>query len=213
MRSVSKATRSPASMMRDEHSWNQGLVRGPEDSSRVSIHSPPRAMLPRCSSAQSSFSEMPGFSAACISAMAASQATIERRMAEDLVGRLDQPRVFHDRLAIADGDAEPGEFGDAFRVDVVDRDAAVAAAMLAHQIGDAGGPARDAPVRQLAAIEIYPRHRRAHFVDDAGMVGKVLAGEIVEQHDRTFGRDEAVARRVVRDPELHVGRSRSRSGC
>ena len=129
-------------MMRDEHSWNHGLVRGPDDSSRVSIHSPPRAMLPRCSSAHSSFSEMPGFSAASISPIAASQATIARRMAEDLVGRFDQPRVFHHRLAIADGNAEPGEFGDAFGIEVVDGDAAVAAAMLADEIGDAGRPAR-----------------------------------------------------------------------
>ena len=59
--------------------------------------------------------------------------------------------------------------------------------------------------RQFAAVEIHPRHRRPHLVDDAGMVRQVLAGEIVEQHDRPFGRDEAVAGRVVRDPELHVG--------
>ena len=38
------------------------------------------------------------------------------------------------------------------------------------------------------------------------MVGQVLAGEIVEEHDRAFCGDEAVAGRIVRDPELHVGR-------
>ena len=73
---------------------------------------------------------MPGFSAASISPIAASQATIARRMAQDLVRRFDQPRVLHHRLAIADRDAEPGELGDAFRVEMVDGDAAVAAAML-----------------------------------------------------------------------------------
>ena len=73
-----------------------------------------------------------------------------------LVGRFDQPGVFHHRLAIADGDAETGELGHAFRIEMVDRDAAVAAAMFAHEIGDAGRPARDAPVRQFAAVEINP---------------------------------------------------------
>ena len=47
IRSVSNATRSPASITRAEHSWNQGFVRGPDVSSRVSIHSPPRRMFGR----------------------------------------------------------------------------------------------------------------------------------------------------------------------
>ena len=38
------------------------------------------------------------------------------------------------------------------------------------------------------------------------MVGKMLAMVIVEEDDRPVGRDETVARRVVRHPKLHVGR-------
>ena len=125
--------------------------------------------------------------------------------AQDLVRRLDEAGILHHRLAIADGNAEPGEFGDALGIEMVDGDAAVAAAVLPDQIGDAGRPALDAPVAQFAAIEIDPRHGRPHLVDHAGMIGQVLAGEIVEQHDRPFGGDEAVAGRVVRDPQLHVG--------
>ena len=41
-------------------SWNQGLVRGPDVHSRVSIHSPPLRMFSWCSSAQISSSVRPG---------------------------------------------------------------------------------------------------------------------------------------------------------
>jgi len=69
---VSKLTSSPARMTRSPHSWNHGLVRPPELSSRVSIHSPPSAMLVWCRIAHSSFSVMPGRSASRIRAMPAS---------------------------------------------------------------------------------------------------------------------------------------------
>ena len=71
--------------------------------------------------------------------------------AEDLVGRLDEAGILHDRLAIADRNAEPGELGDAFRVQMVDGDAAVAAAMRVNEIGDGRSPALDTLVRQFAA--------------------------------------------------------------
>ena len=132
--------------------------------------------------------------------------------AKDLVRRFDEARILHHRFAIADGYAEACQLGHAFGIEVVDGDAAVAAAMLTHEVGNAGRPALDALAGELAAIEIDPRHGRPDLVDHAGMIGQMLAGEIVEQHDRPVGGDEAVAGVVVRDPELHVGRSRSRSG-
>ena len=91
-------------------------------------------------------------------------------------------------------------------VEVVDGNAPVAAAMFANDVGDAFRPALDLHVGQLAAVEIHPRYGRANLVDDAGMVGQVLAGKIVEQHHRTVGGNETVAGRVVRHPQLHVGR-------
>ena len=127
---------------------------------------------------------------------------------KDLVRRLDETGVLHHGFAIADADAEPREFLDAFRVEVVDGDPAVAAAVLGDEVGDAGGPAAHLMLGQLAAVEIHPRHGRAHLVDDAGMIGQMLAGEIVEQHHRPLGGDEAMPGRIVRDPELHVGRIR-----
>ena len=50
--------------------------------------------------------------------------------AQDLVGRFDEARVFHHRFAIADRNAEAGERGDAFGIEVIGGDAAVSAAML-----------------------------------------------------------------------------------
>ena len=46
--------------MRGPHSWNQGLVSGPELKIRVSIHSPPRMMFCLCNSAHTSLSVTPG---------------------------------------------------------------------------------------------------------------------------------------------------------
>ena len=81
MRSVSKATMSPSRITRGPHSWNQGLVRGPEARSRVSIHSPPRLMFSAWRTAQRSFSVIPGHIARRISRMAFSHETIAQRMA------------------------------------------------------------------------------------------------------------------------------------
>ena len=67
-------------MTRIEDSRNHGLVRGPDASSRHSIHSPPPAMLPRWSSAQSAFSVMPGCNASRICAIACSHTAIEWRI-------------------------------------------------------------------------------------------------------------------------------------
>lgn len=81
MRSVSKATTSPSAMTRGPHSWNHGLVRGPEVRSRVSIHSPPRLTFSAWRIAQRSFSVIPGRIARRISSMLVSQAAIAQRMA------------------------------------------------------------------------------------------------------------------------------------
>ena len=78
-------------MTRIELSRNHGLVRGPEASRRVSIHSPPPAMLPWCSSAHSAFSVMPGRIASRICSIACSHTAMEWRMSAispaDLISR------------------------------------------------------------------------------------------------------------------------------
>ena len=78
--SVSKETSSPGRMMRSLDSWNQGLVRAPEVSRRVSIHSPPMAVLTWLRIDQSWFSVMPGSSASRMRAMAVSHTAIEAAM-------------------------------------------------------------------------------------------------------------------------------------
>ena len=79
--SVSSASSSPSLTMRGPDSWNQGLVRGPDEKMRVSSHSPPRLTLPACSTDQISFSLLPAATASCISYIAASQAAIAQRIA------------------------------------------------------------------------------------------------------------------------------------
>ena len=77
IRSVSKLTKSFFSISLIEHSRNHGFVRGPDESRRVSIHSPPSLILVSCSFAQSAFSVIPGSSISCIACTLASQTSIE----------------------------------------------------------------------------------------------------------------------------------------
>ena len=74
---------------------------------------------------------MPGFSAASISPIAASQATMARRMARISSGDLISRAFSITASPLPTEMPRRGEFRDAFRIEVVDRDAAVAAAMLA----------------------------------------------------------------------------------
>ena len=193
-------------MTRDEHSWNHGLVRGPDDKQpRLDPFAAARDVAAMQFGPQLVFGDA-GSQRRFHLAHRGLAGDDRAAHAEDLVGRFDEAGVLHHRLAIADGNAEARECGDAFGIEMIGGDAAVSAAMFLDEIGNAGRPALDALAGQLAAIEIDPRHRRPDLVDHAGMVGQMLAGEIVEQHDRPFGRDEAMAGVVVRDPQLHVGR-------
>ena len=193
-------------MMRDEHSWNHGLVRGPMTAAASrSIRRRARccrdAVRPTVRSRKCLAS-----APASISPIAASQATMARRMARissgDLISRafsITASPLPMEMPSRASSSTPSGlRWSTAMRL--------LPPPCSLHQIGDAGGPAADLLLGQFAAIEIHPRHGRPHLVDDAGMVGQMLAGEIVEQHHRAFGGDETMPRRIVRHPQLHVGR-------
>ena len=57
IKSVSKAIISLFCTILGPHSWNHGLVLGPDANSLVSIHSPPRFIFSACKTAQISFSD------------------------------------------------------------------------------------------------------------------------------------------------------------
>ena len=94
---------------------------------------------------------------------------------------------------------------DALGVDMVEREAPVAAAVRAHQVGDLGGPARRVLGDSIAALEEIPAATGPHLVDQIEMRRQMRAAVEVEHDHRPVGRDEGVARRVVQAPDLHVG--------
>src|SRR6218665_43286 len=107
MVSVSRATNSPGRIFRPPASLNQGLVRCPEVSSRVSMNSPPCRMTSWYMMAKKSFSETPP-----------SRAPPRPRrfgaghrylQAFDLLLRLDGANGQYLALAIADLAAAPGQ--------------------------------------------------------------------------------------------------------
>ena len=196
---------SPSSITRAELSWNQGFVRGPDDRSRVSIHSPPRRMFSACRIAQRSFSVMPGFSVSSMTRIDASQAAIAAAHGLQLVGALHRARVLHHLFAGVDGDAELGERDDAIGIDAVDREPRIAAAAALQKLGDLGRPATRAFRSVLARLIVVPGRAVADLVDAIEMPGEMLAIVKVPEDHRAFGRDEGVAHRVVRAPKLHVG--------
>jgi hypothetical protein len=82
MTSVSSANNSPGRRRRPLDSLNQGLVRGPEVRRRVSTNSPPCRITSPYINANSSCSEIPGFTASRTAATANSAAAmLSRRQA------------------------------------------------------------------------------------------------------------------------------------
>src|SRR5208282_6110532 len=94
--SVSKATTSPACIVRLLDSWNQGFVRSPEASRRHSIHSPSCAIFTSCSTAHNWFSVIPGQMVSRMRAIAASHTSIESSSAAISSGDLTR-RASSDR--------------------------------------------------------------------------------------------------------------------
>ena len=123
----------------------------------------------------------------------------------DLVGRFDRPRELHRRLPLVHADALRPERFDALGVDMVEREAPVAAAVRAHQVGELRGPTRSVLGDAIAALEEIPAAPRPHLVDQIEVRRQVRAAMEVEHDHRPVGRDEGVARRVVQAPDLHVG--------
>ena len=118
--------------------------------------------------------------------------------------QLDGPRGLDERLTLRRLDAQAIQRGDAEWVAAIDREAAVAAAVLAHQVGQFLGPGLGLLGRAMAGAEEVPGGRQAGLVDGGDASRDVFAVVEVEQHGRPVGRHEGVADRVVHGPDLHV---------
>ena len=180
-------------------------MRGPEASSRVSIHSPPRAMFSWCRCAQSACSVMPGTRCALHRMHGCVRGRKGAAHSLDLIGGFDRARQLHDLLAVVHADAQRLERRDALAIAIVDRQPAIAAAMRPDQIRDLGGPARGMLGDPRAALEEIPAAARSHLVDQIEMRREMGAAVEVEHDHRAVGRDEGVAHRIVQAPDLHAG--------
>ena len=94
---------------------------------------------------------------------------------------------------------------DATLLKLVDRQALVAAAVPAHEVGDLAGEGVDMLAVPTAIGEIGVRRRGADFVDQVVAVAQVPGAAIVEQDYRPIGRHVDIAAFVVQRPDLHVG--------
>jgi hypothetical protein len=140
IRSVSKPTRLPGRKSRSPHSRNNGLVRSPDESSRVS-HSPSR-MLVSCSSAHTSFSVLPASGASRMLWSAQSRMPHGHRGPGSLVAR-----SLH-----------------AERIQSVDRDAPAAASMRGDDLGDLVDPRLRLFVDAAAGAKDVKPTRRTRLV-------------------------------------------------
>jgi hypothetical protein len=108
-------------------------------------------------------------------------------------------------LAFHDGDAAPAQGVDARRLHLVDGQARIAAAALAHHIGDLVGPRLQLLLQPAAGGEIVPAGGAAHLVDGLDIAGQMFRPAIFEVDGMTVGAHDCVMRGIVRHPLLHVG--------
>ena len=124
---------------------------------------------------------------------------------QHLVGVLDGAGPFHQLFAVGDGDALALQRMHRRRIELVDREALVAAAMLAHQVGDLLGEVADILAVPAAVGEIGVRESGAGLAEQLIPLAQMARAAVVEQDDRPFGRHIDVAAFVVQRPDLHVG--------
>jgi hypothetical protein len=196
-------------MVRMEHSRNQGLVRGPEDSSRVSIHSPPRRILVSCSLAQRLGPERvlgdAGFERRVHRAHAGLADRDCRAHQIQLLRRFDRAGVLGDRFARHHLQAPGAQRVDAEVGQPVDREPPVAAAVFGDQIGDLIAEYLGLLRAARPGGEIVERRHHPVVVDRRQALGQMRVVGVVEQHHRALGGDEDAAGLVMGAPDLHVG--------
>ena len=171
------------------------------------MYSPPMSVFVAASSDHSSISVRPGSSALRTFARPASHTVSAAPMHAELVRGLDLARVFQRFLAVEEVEPQCLERGAAFRIDVVDRQAAIGAALRTHQVVDLLCPLRNHLLLAVGDAEVVPERAAPRLADRFDAVGEMLAVAIVEDRGFALRRHEAIARGVVHRPDRHVARA------
>ena len=181
-------------------------MRGPELSSRVSIHSPPRLMFSAWRCAHSSCSVMPGRSCCCITAHRRLAGRERAAHGPDLVGALDRARELHDLLALVHARARAPRALRRLR----GLTWSIASRRLPPPCARTRSAISAAQLRACSAMrspllkKYQPRPGRTSSTSSRcaercaqPWKSNTITGPV--------GRDEGVAHRVVQAPDLHVG--------
>ena len=117
---------------------------------------------------------------------------------------LDQARELGNRLAFEYLEAGFFQRAQAGDLDLVHRQASIAAGVATHQLVDLGGEVIGVFGAARARFEIEEGCAATHLAHQRQVIGQVFAAVEVEQYDVAAGRHETGARRVVGNPQLHV---------
>ena len=123
----------------------------------------------------------------------------------DLVVVLDGAGMLGQHLTLDDLDALLDQPHIAGGFDLVDGKTLVRAAVGLHHINHLVDEVGGCRLGLVAGLEVEEAGAVAHLADKRQMRGQMLAIVEIPQDHLALGRHEAGARRVVRDPQLHVG--------
>ena len=122
----------------------------------------------------------------------------------DLVRILDRARLLGHLLALDIDVAGPLQCLQPQRLDLVDGDPFVAAAVLAQQADDLSAPGLDLAIDVLGRSHVDPRDGTPDLVDAGQGAAEMIAALEFKQDRWPIGKDEGVAIGVVQRPQLHV---------
>ena len=130
------------------------------------------------------------------------------RHSRDFVRRFDRTRMLHHLLAFEHVDALGAHEIEAERIQAVERDAAIAAAMVVDHRGDGPGERLRLLFLPHARRHVIPADEGTAFADGLDAFRQMLAAAEFEEDRLALRRDEAVSRRDMRRPHRHVAGAR-----
>ena len=122
----------------------------------------------------------------------------------DLVRALDGARLLGKLLALDIDIAGLFQRPQPQRLDLVDGDPLVAAAVPAQELDDLAAPGLDLALDVLGRRHVDPGDAGPDLVDARQTAAEMLAAVELEQDRRPLGEDERIAIGIVQRPELHV---------
>ena len=125
--------------------------------------------------------------------------------AGNLLGRLDEGGLTHDRLGVVQLETLPGKRDATVVVEMaVHREARIALAIAPHHRKDLVRPPLEPPRGAHAGRRVVPRNGGPHLADGLERLDEVLRAAELEQRRFALGRNHRVAHGHVQGPHLHV---------